>query len=449
MKLCAPAKQLFRTEKVDFIELDHGSHKIVYQQGRVRYVDVDWKSAALPLGDVYCGRLETLNLDRAKTPGLDDRKRVNISNMDPFTIVESREFSRRSKLKFQADRSIIVSYHNFEETPNLEAILKILQMTHPKAHFYKIATMANSTLDSLRMLEFLQRHPGIIGLCMGTFGAITRILAPIFQVPIVYAPLSEEGKNASGQLLVDQLCEIYHFRRLNPETKIYGLIGDPVFQSIGHLFHNEEFRKSGKNAVYLKMVVKPNELSEFFRLAKKLPFAGLSVTAPLKEAVLPFIDVLDPEAAAIGAVNTLTLNNGKVEGCNTDGNAAMDILGDVKDRSIVVLGAGGASKAILYTGLKRGAHVTVVNRTPAKARALASLMGCQWSEKIPAYDILINATSASMPIKKEEIQAGKWVMDVALYPSEFLRIAQEKKCTCLDGFHIYFQQALAQQKKWG
>jgi len=106
VKLCAPAKQLFRTEKVDFIELDHGSHKIVYQQGRVRYVDVDWKSAALPLGDVYCGRLETLNLDRAKTPGLDDRKRVNISNMDPFAIVESREFSRRPKSKFQADRSI-------------------------------------------------------------------------------------------------------------------------------------------------------------------------------------------------------------------------------------------------------------------------------------------------------------------------------------------------------
>ncbi|HEX2578887.1 MAG TPA: type I 3-dehydroquinate dehydratase [Rhabdochlamydiaceae bacterium] len=394
MKLCAPAKQLFQTDKVDFIELDQGSHKCVYQQGRLQYVDVDWKNSALPSGDV------------------------------------------------------LVSYHNFEETPNLEAILKILQITHPKAHLYKIATMAHSTLDSLLMLEFLQRHPGIIGLCMGELGAITRILAPIFQVPIVYAPLSVEEKNAPGQLLVDQLCEIYHFRTLNPETKIYGLIGDPVFRSIGHLFHNEEFKKSGKNAVYLKMVVKPDELSEFFRLAKKLPFAGLSVTAPLKEAVLPFVNILDPEAEAIGAVNTLTFKNGKIEGCNTDGEAAMDVLGDVKDRSIVVLGAGGASRAILYTALKRGARATVVNRAPAKAQALACRLGCQWSEKIPAYDILINATSTSMPIKEGEIQEGKCVMDIALYETEFLKAAREKQCECLDGFHMYFQQALAQQEKW-
>ena len=102
--------QLFLTEKADFLELDQGTHKTLYQQGRARYIDVDWKTPVLPGGDV------------------------------------------------------IVSYHNFEETPNLEAILKILQMKHPKAHLYKIATMARSTLDSLRMLEFLQRHPGIIGL---------------------------------------------------------------------------------------------------------------------------------------------------------------------------------------------------------------------------------------------------------------------------------------------
>ena len=136
--------------------------KFFISRGEPRYIDVDWKTPTLPSGDV------------------------------------------------------IVSYHNYEETPNLEAILKILQMTHPKAHLYKIATMAKSTLDSLRMLEFLQRHPGIIGLCMGDLGTLTRICAPIFQVPIMYAPLSEEDKNAPGQLLVDQLCEIYQFRALNP-----------------------------------------------------------------------------------------------------------------------------------------------------------------------------------------------------------------------------------------
>jgi 3-dehydroquinate dehydratase/shikimate dehydrogenase len=368
--------------------------KTLYQQGNPRYTDVDWKTPTLPPGDV------------------------------------------------------IVSYHNYEETPNLEAILKILQMTHPKAHLYKIATMANSTLDSLRMLEFLQRHPGIIGLCMGDFGTLTRICAPVFQVPIMYAPLLEKDKNAPGQLLVDQLCEIYQFRSLNFHTKIYGLIGDPVFRSIGHLFHNEAFRKAEKNAVYLKMVVKPDELAEFFTYAKKLPFAGLSVTAPLKEAVIPFVDVLNPEAQAIGAVNTLTFKDGKVYGANTDGNAAVDVLGKVKNKTIVLLGAGGSARAIGYIAHKRGAKVVIVNRTSSKAERLACYLGCEWSEKIPSYDILVNATSVTMPIDAKEIQSGKTVMDLSLYETEFLKAAREKNCRCLDGFPMYFQQAIAQQVIW-
>ncbi len=390
-QLCAPVKQYQLNEKVELVETPD---KTIYQQGRARYIDVDWKTPSLPPGDV------------------------------------------------------IVSYHNYEETPNLEAILKILQMTHPRAHLYKIATMARSTLDSLRMLEFLQRHPGIIGLCMGDLGNITRICAPIFQVPIMYAPLIKEDKNAPGQLLVDQLCEIYQFRSLNPLTQIYGLIGDPVFRSIGHLFHNEAFRKAEKNAVYLKMVVKPGELAEFFSLAKKLPFAGLSVTVPLKEAVLPYVDVLDPEAKAIGAVNTLTFKDGKIYGANTDGNAAIDVLGNVKNKTIVMLGAGGSARAIGYIAHKRGAKVVIVNRTAEKARELARVIGCEWGEKIHSYDILVNATSATMPVLGEEIQEGSRVMDIALYETELLKIAREKNCRCIDGFPMYFEQAVAQQVIW-
>jgi 3-dehydroquinate dehydratase/shikimate dehydrogenase len=391
-QLCAPVKQLLSSDKVELVETPD---KIIYQQGRARYVDVDWKTAVLPEGDV------------------------------------------------------IVSYHNFEETPNLEAILKILQMKHPKPKFYKIATMARSIVDSLRMLEFLQRHPGIIGLCMGDLGAVTRICAPIFQVPMMYAPLVEEDKNAPGQLLVDQLCEIYQFRALNTETKIYGLIGDPVFRSIGHLFHNDAFRKAEKNAVYLKMVVKSDELDEFFRLAKKLPFAGLSVTAPLKEAVLEYVDVLHPEAKAIGAVNTLTFKDGKVYGTNTDGDAAVDVLGNVKNKTVVVLGAGGSARAIGFVAKKRGAKVVIVNRTSSKAEVLARDLGCQWSSKIPSYDILVNATTSPMPVLAEDIQEGKQVMDIALYETEFLKAARKKNCSCLDGFPMYFQQAFAQQAMWG
>ena len=386
--LCAPVKQFQLSEKVDLIETPD---KVIYQQGRPRYLDVDWK-----------------------TPDVGD----------------------------------IVSYHNYEETPNLEAVLQLLQKAHPKAQFYKIATMARSTLDSLRMLDFLQRHPGIIGLSMGDLGTLTRICGPIFKVPIIYAPLCEEDKNAPGQLLVDQLCEIYQFRSLNPQTKIFGLIGDPVSRSIGHLFHNEAFRQAKKNGVYLKMVVKTDELSEFFVYAKKLPFAGLSVTAPLKEAVLPFVDVLDREAKKIGAVNTLAFKEGKIYGYNTDGHAAVDVLGDVRNKKLVLLGAGGSARAIGYTAHQKGAEVVIVNRTPSKAKELADSIGCRWSEKLPSYDILVNATSSSMPMLAEEMIPGKMVMDIALYETEFLKIAREKNCVCLDGFSMYFQQAVAQHSVW-
>ncbi|MBS0649120.1 MAG: shikimate dehydrogenase [Verrucomicrobia bacterium] len=390
--LCAPVKKMKTTTKVDLQEIDEEGFKTII--GKAAYIDIDWKTKTLPSGKV------------------------------------------------------IVSYHNFEETPDLDDILKILQEAHPQAHFYKIATMARSTLDSLRMMEFLQKHPGVIGLCMGELGTITRICAPLFQVPIMYAPLQEEEKNAPGQLLVDQLQEIYHFRALNPQTKIFGLIGDPVYRSIGHLFHNDFFRRHHRNAVYVKMVIKPEELAPFFTAIKKLPFAGLSVTAPLKEAILPFIDVIDPKAQAIGAVNTLAFRNNKVYGYNTDGDAALDILGNARNKTLVVLGAGGAAKAIIYTAVQRGCHVVIVNRTPEKAEELARLMGCAWSKKIPSYDILVNTTSVSMPIDAQAILSGKIVMDIAVYETEFLKEAQRKGCFVLNGFPMFFQQALAQQAIW-
>lgn len=389
--LCAPVKQFKLSEKVDLIET---IDKTLYQQGRPRYVDVDWKTPVLPTGDV------------------------------------------------------IVSYHNTEETPDLEAVLKMLQKAHPKAHFYKIATMATSTLDSLRMLNFLMKHPKIIGLCMGELGAITRICAPIFQVPIMYAPLCEEDINAPGQIVVDQLQEIYHFNDLNPETKIFGLIGDPVHRSPGHLYHNDAFRKKARNGVYVKMALRPSELSDFFALVKKLPFGGLSVTAPLKEAVIPFLDEIDPTARNQGAVNTLVFKDGKIFGYNTDGTAALDVLGDVSNKTIVILGAGGAAKAIAYTAVQRKAEVVIVNRTADKARILAKSLGCRWNPTIPKYDVLINATSVSMPIAEDDLVQGESVMEIALYETDFLKAARRKGCHVIDGMPMYLKQAAAQQELW-
>jgi len=384
--LCAPARKLTPSPKVDLIEVD----KVLYDhRGRPILRDVDWQ---------------------------------------------------------QAETGDIVSYHNFQETPDLHAVLEKMRSKHPKARYYKLATMAHSILDTLQMIE-LQKQ-GIIGISMGEFGTLTRICAPIFGAPITYAPLCEEDKNAPGQLLADKLDIIYHFRRLNRQTKIYGLIGDPVHRSPGHLFHNDFFRAHHLNAVYVKMVVRPHELADFFKAARSLPFGGFSVTAPLKEAVMPYLDEIDPEARVIGAVNTIVFRGGRLIGYNTDGSAAIDVLGSVKNKRLVVLGAGGAARAIVYTALQRKAHVWIVNRTPEKAKVLAQEFGCDWSLNVPAYDILINTTSVSQPIEPRFILPKSEVMDIAFYETEFLREAQRKKCRNKNGLPMYFQQALKQQALW-
>jgi 3-dehydroquinate dehydratase/shikimate dehydrogenase len=384
--LCAPAKRFVSSDKVDLIEVE----KVLYnRQGELVLRDLDWE---------------------------------------------------------KEETADIVSYHNFQETPDLKAILEKMQLRHPMARYYKLATYANSTLDALKMVE-LQKQ-GVIGMSMGPLGTLTRICAPIFGAPLTYAPLCEEDKNAPGQLLADELHTIYHFSRLNSETKIFGLIGDPVHRSLGHLFHNDFFKSNNLNAVYVKMVIRPDEVAEFLKRARGLPFGGLSVTAPLKQAVIPYLDEIDSEAGTIGAVNTIVFRSGKLMGYNTDGVAAVDVLGPVKNKRIVVLGAGGSARAIVYTALQRKARVWVVNRTPEKAKAFASEFGCEWSLTVPVYDILINTTSASMPIEPRWVLPRSHVMDIALYETEFLRESKRKKCRNKNGLPMYFQQALKQQALW-
>ncbi len=97
------------------------------------------------------------------------------------------------ELELRGEDNLIVSYHNFDETPDLEMILSQMKLRHPKARYYKIATFANSTLDALKMLKFQRKHAKVIGICMGEKGVVTRIMSPF-----TYAPLTESDKNAPG-----------------------------------------------------------------------------------------------------------------------------------------------------------------------------------------------------------------------------------------------------------
>jgi len=363
---------------------------------------------------------------------------------------------------------LICSYHNFEQTPS-DLLKCLLEMPNKYFTHYKIATKANSTLDSLRMLDFINKtssDQNIIGICMGELGSLTRILGPILGNAITYA-CNTEAQSVHGQLTLSTLNNIYNIRSLNQSTAIYALIGNPINKSIGHVFHNEEFHLKKQNAVYVKMQCDPEELPEFFQLLRKLPFKGLSVTMPLKEHVIPFLDDLDDHARAMNAVNTIVLKDSKLIGSNTDGRGALDAIESklkVKDKHIVIIGAGGAAKAITYEAIKRGGKVTVLNRTATKAERLAKTLGCVADalENIrdvtkTGYDIMVNATSVGMddhqemlPIDAKHLIPGSVVMDIISKPKHtaLIKAAELKGCICIYGEEMFINQALIQQALW-
>jgi 3-dehydroquinate dehydratase/shikimate dehydrogenase len=349
------------------------------------------------------------------------------------------------------ETKIIRSYHDFEKTPeDLDAILAKM----PPAYAYKIATKAHSTLDALRMLVFVkeQSKKRIIGICMGEEGQITRILGPIVGSLFTYT-----GDTAPGQLTLSELIDIYHYRSLNPSTAIYGLIGDPVIYSNGHIAHNAFMRAEGLNAVYVKMRLTTEELPLFFELIKKLPFQGLSVTMPLKEQVFPYLQKIDPYAEHIGAVNTIVRDKDQLIGYNTDGKGALDAIEahtPVKDKLFVVLGTGGAAKAIAYEAKQRGAHLLILGRTLSKAQELARQMGGRGGELAQlaqeAYAILVNTTPSPLPIDPSHIRSGTIVMDIdrkTKLPA-LLQHAQEKGCTLVYGDEMWENQAAEQRHLW-
>ncbi len=348
----------------------------------------------------------------------------------------------------------VLSYHNFHETPNdLEGIYRAMQ--EYTAYSYKIAVMAQSANDALRALLFVKDHPRTSVICMGEKGAFARVLGPVAGNLIDYGSL-DSSKTAPGQLPVQEMVDIYRYPLLNRQTSIYGLIGDPVEKSFGHLYHNGVFRDRELNAVYVKMSVKPEELAEFIPLARAIGIRGLSVTIPLKEKILPFLDAIEPCAQQSGAVNTLLFKKGKIIGTNTDGPGALDAVEkkrSVQGCKVVVIGAGGAGRSIAFEAKARGADVLILNRTVARAKEVAADLGCKAGglDEVPGdYDILINCAPDPMPIAAALIRPETLVMDVVYFPkeTELLKAAFLKKCQIVYGEEMFLNQAARQTAFW-
>jgi 3-dehydroquinate dehydratase/shikimate dehydrogenase len=348
---------------------------------------------------------------------------------------------------------IVLSFHDFEKMPNdLEKLYR--HMSRYPAFTYKIAALTRSTNEALKLLLFAKTHPKTSAICMGEKGSFGRVLGPVVGNLIDFACLDGELPLGPGQLSVSEFLNIYRYPSLNRQTAIYGLIGDPIEKSPGQLYHNQAFREKNLNAVYVKMSLQSDELTPFIPLAKEIGIRGLSVTIPLKEKVLPFVE--PGSEHSIGALNTLRFKETAIYGTNTDGRGALDAIEQrvpLLGKKVVLLGAGGAARGIAFEAKKRGAKLLILNRTLERAKELAIELDCEAAtldEVPPNYDVLINSTSDPMPIDPHKIQMGTVVMDVVYFPREtsFLKEASLRGCSLIYGDEMFLNQAAGQIAFW-
>lgn len=257
--------------------------------------------------------------------------------------------------------------------------------------------------------------------------------------------------------------------------KLYGVIGDPIGHSMSPDMHNDAFQSLSMDAHYHAFQIEKKDLEAAVLGMKAIGISGFNVTVPHKTAIMPLLDEVDPLAQAIGAVNTVVLDNGRFIGYNTDGEGFLAGLeveydGNVIDKRILLLGAGGSARAIYYTLSQKGAmHIDIGNRTLEKAEELkkrcpypvkTSLLTLdEAAEKLADYDIIIQTTSIgmspnveAMPISLDNLHPDAFVADIIYNPIEtaFMKEAKVRGAKSQNGAKMLsFQGALAFEKWTG
>ncbi|MBO0996500.1 shikimate dehydrogenase [Bacillus sp. SD075] len=255
--------------------------------------------------------------------------------------------------------------------------------------------------------------------------------------------------------------------------KIYGVMGDPIAHSMSPDIHNDAFEKENIEAVYHHFHVTKEGLNDAVKGMKALGIEGFNITIPHKTSIIPFLDEVDELALAIGAVNTVVNKNGRFIGYNTDGigffkSLCDEISGDIKAKKTLVIGAGGAARAIYFTLVNEGVkQVDIANRTKERAAQLVSdcpydkvskaLSIIEAEESLSQYDLIIQTTSSGMspeldhsPLKVDQLKTGAIVSDIIYNPlqTKLLREAGEKGAETQNGLGMFINQAALAFEIW-
>jgi 3-dehydroquinate dehydratase/shikimate dehydrogenase len=255
---------------------------------------------------------------------------------------------------------------------------------------------------------------------------------------------------------------LYCVDRLRRKTRIYGVIGDPIGHSLSPVLQNAGFQARKMDAVYLPFLVR--DLSDFLRAIGPLGIAGFSVTLPHKQAILRHLDDCDPMAARIGAVNTVVVRGGgKLYGYNTDYVGVLRALEQripLRGSRVLLLGAGGAARAVAFALAHSGATVCVCARRPREAKKLARAVDGEAVERSRLqrefFDAIVNATPVGMyphasvsPLKASELNC-RLVFDLIYRPrlTKLMQLAASRGIETVLGVEMFVAQGTAQWEIW-
>jgi 3-dehydroquinate dehydratase/shikimate dehydrogenase len=377
----------------------------------------------------------------------------------------------------------IVSRHDWEGTPDdLAAFDEEVRAVLYEGDAVKLVTHARTTEDGLRVLRHLRTaRGGLIAFASGERGSFTRVLCPLFGSPFTYAaPAVMPGEPAAsatapGQLRVNDLRGLLPPGGGDPETAVFGVVGSSLAHSFSPHVHGMALKMARLDALYLAF--ETDDLQRFLELADDELFRGFSVTAPHKQAAFALARERDEASHACRASNTLvrepkgwralntdvpavreTLETAYRFHCQKSGKAQIALGGPLVGARALVLGAGGAARAVVLALKGAGAQPTIAARSVERGAALAQELGCAsvaWSA-IPStpHDVLVNSTpvgtagssSGACPISPEWLRPGTLVLDAVYNPirTPLLEAARARGCTPVPGAEWFVRQAAAQ-----
>jgi len=249
---------------------------------------------------------------------------------------------------------------------------------------------------------------------------------------------------------------------VDQSTQVYGIVGSRLAHTLSPEMHNAAFKVIGMNAVY--KVFETKNLKESLRNMVSAGIKGLSVTIPYKTEVIPLLDEIDKEALRLGSVNTIVNSSGRLIGFNTDAQGFLASLGPDGINSYknsLIIGAGGAARAVAFSLIDNGISVTITNRSEARGWALAMELGCYFLPlkdlRECKADLLVNTTPVGMwpdvdicPIPQQLLRKDMTVIDVIYNPLEtrLLSIAGARGCRTIRGITMFVYQGVLQFRLW-